>query len=197
MDRQRWCAVGGIIGPAAFIVAWSILGTRRAQYSPLHDPISRLAAVDASTRWGMTAGFIAFGAGVGAYATAARHALPGRTAGAAATTAAATVAVAALPLGGPAGDGAHAVAAAVAYASLAAVPFAASRASAAAERTGVRRASLGTAVVTGAALVASAVAPSYTGLLQRTGLTLGHLWIAATAARIVARPSAPRTPRDL
>jgi hypothetical membrane protein len=192
MDRQRWCAVGGIIGPAAFIATWSVLGTRRAQYSPLHDPISRLAAVDAPTRWAMTAGFIAFSAGVGAYALAARRTLPGGVAAAAATTAGATLAVAALPLGGPGGDGPHAVAAAVAYASLAAAPLAVGRASRDAERASVRHASLGTALAVGAALAASALAPSYAGLLQRAGLTLGDVWIAATATRMVTSDRARR-----
>ena len=175
------------MGPAGFIVAWSVLGARRSGYSALHDPISRLAAVGAPTREAMTAGFLCFGAGVGAYAVGARRALPGGVAAAAATTAAATVAVAAFPLGGAAGDDAHAVAASVAYASLAAIPFLAARSLRASDSDAAAAASCTVGVTMAAALLASALVPSYAGLCQRVGLSIGDAWVAIGAARIIAR----------
>lgn len=184
-DRRRWFAIGGILGPASFVLAWSILGARRAEYSPVHDPISRLAAVGAPTRSAMTVGFVAFAGGVAAYAWAARRTLPRGVAAAAATTAGATLAIAALPLGGDAGDRAHGAAAAMAYVSLAATPLLGARRAVAGDPIGSARASLATGVVVGAALVASAISPSFDGLLQRVGLTVGHLWIASTAAKLL------------
>ncbi|MGD9798003.1 MAG: DUF998 domain-containing protein [Acidimicrobiia bacterium] len=132
----RWRAAGGVVGPAAFVAAWSVLGAVRPGYSAVHDPISRLAEVGASTRVPMTLGFLAFGAGVAAYAGSLRRALPGGAATAAAATAAATVGVALLPLGASFGDGPHGVAAGIGYATLAAVPLLGARALAArGERT--------------------------------------------------------------
>ena len=132
----------GVAGPVVFITAWSALGARRSGYDPVHDPISRLAAVGTSTRPAMTAGFVAFTAGVGAYAPVLRANYGAATGRAATLTAAATLGVAALPLDGPGGDQAHAVAAFAAYATLAAVPFFASRA----QREAARRQATATAV---------------------------------------------------
>ena len=187
MTARRWLAIGGIVGPATFAAAWSILGAQRAGYSAVHDPISRLAAVGAPSRWPMTAGFVAFAVGVGAYAVAAKDALPAGVAAAAATTAGATVGIAALPLGASFGDLPHGAAAAVAYASLAATPLLAARAPPAAGRLCPPGVSAATGLVVGASLLASAFAPACTGLLQRTGLTVGHLWIAWTARTLRRR----------
>ena len=49
MSAPRWRAFAGIAGPATFIAAWSVLGATRSGYSPVHDPISRLAAVEAAS----------------------------------------------------------------------------------------------------------------------------------------------------
>src|SRR5216684_8341678 len=57
----RWLALGGVVGPAVFVADWAILGIVRPQYSPIHDAISRLAELGASTRPAMTAGFIVDG----------------------------------------------------------------------------------------------------------------------------------------
>jgi hypothetical protein len=187
----KWRAWAGIAGPFAFITAWSTLGATRAAYSPVHDPISRLAAVGASTRPAMTAGFLAFAAGVGIYASAPRD--PAFTAASRAglVTAAASVGIAALPLGGPGGDQLHAAAAGVAYAALAAVPLLAARPLA--ER-GARRAaaaSIATGVVIAGALAASVIVHRRTGFAQRLGLTVGDVWIIASAFQTLRR-SAPQ-----
>ena len=47
MRRAR--ALGGVVGPGVFIATWAVLGARAEGYSPVQDPISRLAATDAST----------------------------------------------------------------------------------------------------------------------------------------------------
>lgn len=193
--RRRWRALGGVVGPLAFVGAWSVLGTGRPGYSPVHDPISRLAAVDASSRAAMTGGFLAFGVGVSLYATALRTALPGGAAFAAATSAAATFAVAAFPLESSLGGRPHAVAAGVAYAALAAAPLLGTRAPVVRGNRRAAALSLAAGAVTGAALLASVVTPHWTGLLQRTGLTVGDAWIVATAAWLLCHNPglAPRT----
>lgn len=192
MAGRRWWAIGGVVGPAAFVTAWAVLGTGRDGYSPVHDPISRLAAVDAPSRSTMTAGFLVFGLGVAAFAPALARALDGRAALAATTTAAATVAVAALPLGGRGGDLPHAGAAFVAYAALAATPHLGGRALARQGRRGLATASTVTAVIVAALLAISAVAPRFVGLTQRLGLTLGDAWIVTAAvAMLLARSHVP------
>jgi hypothetical protein len=188
MKRARWRALSGIAGPVAFIAAWSFLGAHRAGYSPVEDPISRLAARGAPTAPVMTAGFLAFGAGVGVFSGELRRALPGGAGAALLATAAATVGIAALPL--DAGfDGGHAVAAGLAYASLAATPLLGARALHAQGRSGEARASVVTGLAIAGALAASATSATRVGLLQRTGLTLGDAWIIVAAVRVLRRPA--------
>jgi hypothetical protein len=192
-DRLR--ALGGIAGPAAFVTAWAVLGVhaRRAGYSPVHDPISRLAAVGAPTRAAMTAGFVGFTAGVLPAASVFRRTHSHATGTAAATAAVATAAVGLAPLGASFGDGPHALAAGTAYAALAATPLAGGVAH---WRAGRRRAALvsfAAAVVTGVCLAISATSPPRVGLWQRLGLLAGDAWIVAESyrrARTSARHSA-------
>src|SRR5207302_10759594 len=117
---RSW-AVGGVVGPAIFVSAWVVLGTRRSGYSPMNDPISRLAAVGMSTRVAMTLGIVALAVGLVAYAHALHGRVPGAIAPVAALSAAATLVVAIFPLGSALGDRPHAAAAAAAYATLAAL----------------------------------------------------------------------------
>lgn len=195
----RWRALGGVVGPAAFIGAWATLGTGRPGYSPVEDPISRLAAIGASTRPGMTAGMLALGAGLALYATEVRRtgqrqhgATP--VAIAAATTAIATFGVAGTPLESSLGDHAHAAAAAVAYASLAAVPGLAARGLAMEGRRRLAAASAVAAGACGTSLLLSVLPIGSTGLFQRVGLTTGHAWIMASAAWLAFRPATRRAP---
>ena len=181
MTVLRWRARAGIAGPTVFIAAWWALGAIRDGYSPVNDPISRLAALDTPTRPVMTAGMLVFAAGVGAYAPILRTRYSGGAARAATLTAIATLGIAALPLGGHGGDEPHALAASVAYATLAATPLLAGRALL---QHGDRRAaavSIATGVAVAAALAASVALPHGTGLAQRLGLTIGDLWIMASA----------------
>src|SRR3954462_14459944 len=93
------CALGGILGPFAFVAAWSIGGLAASHYSAIDDAISRLAEVGAPTRPWMTAGFVGFGIGLPLYAVALRTSLPGPSWMTAAATGLATLGVAAAPLG--------------------------------------------------------------------------------------------------
>lgn len=193
-SKAAW---GGILGPAAFIAAWSVLGARTDGYDPVHDPISRLAALGAGTRTGMTAGFVAYAAGVTLHAGPLRHAYSTPTAIAALTSAVATVGIAALPLEGPGGGAPHAAAAGVAYAALAATPLLGGLALRRAGRRTAGTWSFVAAAVTGSALAASALAPTHHGLLQRTGLTTGDAWLIASALGVLAasRGRSSRGPR--
>lgn len=185
MSASRWRSFAGIAGPVAFIAAWSGLGAKRVGYSPVREPISRLAAVDAPTRPAMSAGFVAFAAGVGAYSSVLRDNDLDGAARAARLTAVATFGIAALPLGRAGGDQPHAVAAGVAYAALAATPLLAARPLA---RRGEHRAakvSFVTGIAVAGALAASVVLPRGVGLAQRVGLTAGHLWILISAVRVL------------
>ena len=108
-DRARY---GGVIGPVAFIAAWVTTGQLTDGYSPVHDPISDLAAVNAPYRGWMTAGFVVFTGGLVAYGLALRARRAGPAWIAAVITGVATLGVAALPLDhSSAVDTAHGVAA--------------------------------------------------------------------------------------
>lgn len=181
---RRALAVGGLVGPAAFVTAWSVLGATRAGYSPVGDAISQLAASGTFTRVGMSAGFGIFGAGMTLYAAALRSALPGPAWTMAVATGVATLGVAALPLGSSLGDTPHATVAAAGYASLAALPLVASRALARRGRRGWARYSTVTGVVSGACVLASFLGPA-SGLFQRAGLTVVDVWVMGSAVAIL------------
>jgi hypothetical protein len=172
----RLAALGGVIGPAAFITAWAVLGARAKHYDPTRDPISRLAAVGAPTRTAMTAGFLTFSAGLALYAMAARDRLQPRVAALAAANAVTTLGVAAFPLEGFGGSAGHAVAAGTGYVTLAAMPAV----------SGWRGGRL-VAAASAVALAISVAGTERTGLFQRTGLTIGDAWIVGTALWMLSR----------
>lgn len=182
----RWRAVGGVLGPAAVITAWAALGARTPGYQPVIDPISRLAASGADTQTAMTGGFLAYAAGVGGLASLLGERYGGKVALAAAVNVAGTLGIAATPLDSPLGGAPHALAAGVTYASLAALPVLAAQGSD--DPDGRPRALLFTTVgiVSGLSLALSASGlTDRVGLFQRLGLTLGHIWVMAVAAREV------------
>jgi len=184
---KRAMAVGGLVGPAAFVTAWSVLGASTEGYSPVHDAISRLAASGATTRVGMSAGFAVFGAGMTLYAAALRSALPGPAWTMAVATGVATLGVAALPLETSVGDRFHYVAAAAGYGTLAALPMVAGRSLARRGRRGWARYSTATGAVSAVCVLASAIGPA-SGLFQRAGLTVVDVWVVASAVEILRRP---------
>jgi len=173
-------AVGGVVGPAAFVAAWSILGARTPGYSSADDAISRLAADGASTQAAMTAGFVVFGAGLPLFASALRRTLPGPAWALATATGLATLGVAATPLGTSAGDALHATFAALGYATLAAVPLAAARPLGAQGRHRWAQWSVAAGVASAACLAATVVGPRH-GLFQRAGLTIADAWVVTSA----------------
>jgi hypothetical protein len=176
--------VGGVLGPPAFVAAWAGLGAGAARYDPTRDAISRLAALGAPTRPGMTAGLVALGAGMALYGLAVR---PHPTWTLAVANGVTALAVAALPLGG-AVDTAHGVSAALGYVTLTAIPVVAS------PRLPPRWARLSVAIGVASAgcLVASALADR-AGLLQRLGLTMAHAWIVVSAVGLVRSPTSSST----
>lgn len=183
--RKRLLAAGGVVGPASFVTAWSVLGaTTSRPYSPVHDAISRLAEAGAPTRLGMTLGFAAFGVGLPLFGLALRDEQPGPAWTTAVATGLATLGVAATPLGrSDTVDLVHGAFATVGYVTLAATPWLAAphlpRRHAAVARTA--------AVVSAAALAATVFAPGH-GLWQRVGLTAGDIWVVGMAVRMLRRP---------
>jgi hypothetical protein len=129
----------------------------------------------------MSAGFVTFGIGVSVYATELRTAMSGSAAGAAVTCGVATVGIALTPLGSALGGTAHATCAVVAYTALAAMPILAARSLAAQGCATAGTASTVAGMAIAAALLASVVSPTGTGLLQRIGLTVGDAWIVGSA----------------
>lgn len=184
MTRTRCLALGGVIGPAAFVGSWIVAGALTDGYSPVHDAISDLAAIGAPTRVLMTSGLVVDGLGIVAFGLALRDELDGPAWIAAVGTGLATLGVAASPLGGWTGDGVHAAFAGVAYSSTTALPLLAARTFAAGGRTRAARASIATGAVSAVALLASTAGPAH-GLFQRLGLSAGDVWIATAAVGIL------------
>ena len=177
----RALAIGGLVGPAAFVGAWTAAGLRTRGYSPVSDAISDLAAIGASTRVLMTSGFLIDGIGLSAFGLAMRSTVEGPAWIAAVITGVATLGVAAAPLGGGLGDGAHAAMAGLAYASISAAPLLAAGPLRRRGRTTWSRASLAVGAVSATALLASTAGPAH-GFWQRLGLTVGDAWIVGIAA---------------
>ncbi|HWG73585.1 MAG TPA: DUF998 domain-containing protein [Acidimicrobiales bacterium] len=190
---RRWLAAAGVLGPATFVADWAVLGATSRGYSPVEDAISRLAATGASTRGAMTAGFVAYGAGLVLYAIPVRAAVAGRAWMWVAATGVATFGVAAFPLGTQVSGNVHAVFATVGYATLAAVPLTAAPVLARAGRRGWARVSVAAGALCAGALLASIVGPtSVHGLLQRLGLTVGDAWLVVSAGWLLTRAGSPR-----
>lgn len=187
---RRW-AWGGVAGPVTFLSAWVIGGAvTAADYSPVHDPISRLAAIGADTRGLMSAGFLGLGVGVPLYGAALRAALPGRAWIAAVATGLATLGVAAAPLGrSSVGDTWHGVFALAGYVALAATPLLGARPLRRAGKHSLASVGVVASGVTAVALVLASTTADR-GLFQRVGLTSTHLWIIVSAV-VLTRPLQP------
>lgn len=186
MSRPRWLGLGGFAGPAAFIGAWVAGGAATEGYDPTVDPISRLAAVGADTQPLMTAGLLAFGVAVPAYALVLRERLEGPAWVGALVAGVATIGVAATPLDSAVGGAPHFVAATIGSAAVGLTP---ALAAPALRRRGFRRAaavSIGVSVVSLAALAVMLPA-EHRGLFQRLCLTTADAWLATTGVAIATR----------
>ncbi len=184
--RTRALAVGGIVGPAAFVGTWAIAGATTPGYSLVANAISDLAAVDASTRVAMTTALVVDGLGIIAFGFACRDVLDGPAWIAAVVTGVGTLGVAASPLRGWTGDQVHAGFAVVSYVATSALPLFAAAPLARSGFPGWARASVAAGIVSAVTLLASTAGPAH-GLFQRLGLTVGDLWIATAAAAILTR----------
>jgi len=182
-DRRRLLALGGIVGPIAFVAAWVGGGLATAGYSAVTDAISELARVGAATRPAMTLGFVVFGIGVPLYAVALRSVVPGPAWIAAFVCGLATLGVAAVPLGRGL-DGWHGVFAGLGYVALAATPALAAGPLA---RAGWRSAATVSWIAAGLAGVALALTVTGVahGFFQRAGLTVGDAWVVASAVLVL------------
>lgn len=182
---ERWMAWGGIVGPAAFATAWIACGLATPGYSPVRGAISDLAAVGASTRVAMTAGFVVFGISVVLYGVVVRRVVTAGAGLAALVCGVATLGVAAVPLGRGT-DGLHGLFAGIGYLALTSVPVL----MAGPLRRGGRRClagvALAAATVGGACLLATTLGPAH-GLFQRLGLTTGDAWLVTSAVVILRR----------
>ncbi|MGQ0824567.1 MAG: DUF998 domain-containing protein [Actinomycetota bacterium] len=176
----RSAALGGIVGPVGFVAAWAIAGVLAEDSSPVDDAISRLAAVDASTRVLMTAGFVAFGLGVPLYAWALRASGSGHAWVTATIAGLTTLGVAVTPLDwSEPVDTIHGLLAGTGYIALALTPILASRPLRDAGKARAATASVAIGIVAGACLALTAVSDA-NGLFQRVGLTLCDVWIVAS-----------------
>ncbi|MCU1456298.1 MAG: hypothetical protein JWL73_390 [Actinomycetia bacterium] len=190
--RGRVLALGGLIGPVAFVAAWVATGLSTDHYSPVHDAISELARLGAPTRVAMTTGFVVFGVAVTAYARPLRAVLAGPSWIAVAVTGMATLGVAAFPLGFD--DSVHAAFAGLGYVALTAAPLLAVGPLRAAGFRHAAFASLVLGLLCAAGLLLS-VTSGPTGLFQRAALTVGDIWLAAGAVAILAgRRASPVQP---
>lgn len=184
----RVAALGLVLGPAAFITAWAVAGSRMPEpYDPMSDAISRTAAVGSPQRGLMTSGFLLYAAGSAIGSLALRRVVPGPAWIASAVNAAATVGVALTPLEHSGSlDTAHAITATTGYVTLALTPILAAGPLAAAGRVGLARASVATGGAVGACLAATVASDEMSGLLQRLGLTIGDAWLILAGAAILA-----------
>jgi hypothetical membrane protein len=195
-SRTRLFALGGVVGPVAFAGTWVVAGIVKSGYSPLHDPISDLAGIGASTRPAMTTAFVVFAGGMCSYAWAMRSTRLGLVSGAAAVSGLATIGVAAFPLHHSATvDSVHGVFAGTGYVTLTATALGSA--------VVLTRLGYGSwasvAAVTGAVSAASlalTLIGSFGGLFQRLGLTAGDVWVVTSAAAIYRGAAEPFRVRD-
>lgn len=184
LHRETAFSAGGVIGPAAFVTAWAVLGAGADGYDPVRDAISRLAAVGAPTRPVMTGALVVLGTGMVLYSQTLRTRLGGPAWAAALANGVFTLGIAALPLGSSY-DTFHGIAAGLGYVSLAAVPLLAAPRVASARRDGTggllhARVAVATGILSGLSLALS-LAGWRSGLFQRLGLTLAQAWVVASA----------------
>lgn len=193
---QRAVASWGlVVGPVAFVSAWAVGGLRMPDYSPVHDAISRLAAVGSPERALMSTGFVVYGVAVVVGGLAVRSSIIGRAWPAVVVNGLATVAVAALPLDvSTTGDQAHGVAATVGYISLALVPALAAGPLAQAGHRRAAAASMAASIAIGICLALTVVSDAK-GAFQRTGLGIGDVWLVAAGLSLAAfrRPGSRRS----
>lgn len=200
----RWVrlgAVAGLVGPAAFTLAWIVASLRQPGLSFTIVQISGLAALDARDPWIMIAGFLLLGTSAIPFGAALRQALGGRGGSGPAPAliqAAGLLTIAAgllrrdhvlLTTGAQSWHNrAHDVVSAVIYVLLIAAPLLlARRFRGDRQWRGIAVPLVAAAVASAALLIAFYSAPhqSVDGLLQRIAVTLPLAALALTAARLL------------
>lgn len=193
MALRTAARVGGVLGPAMFLLGWIISALRTDGYSIVEDAISRLAAVGAPTRWLMSAGFVGFSVGVAIYAYGLHSLLDGPAWMAALIASIATLGVALFPLDhSGVVDVLHGAAAFTGYIALSALPFCAAPELARRGHLRAARLSRICGTISAVALAATMLGPTH-GLFQRIGVTVGDTWIAASAIGLLRRPQSTGT----
>lgn len=187
-EGPPWLVLGLAVGPVAFVAGWVAGGAAMPDgYSPVHDAISRIAAVGSPERTTMTAAFLAYGAAVAVGAVGLRGTVLRRCWPLALVNGLATVAVAATPLDRSSTvDLLHGLSATVGYLTITAIPLVAVGPL---RRARFRRAAALSALagaLSGACLVLTASAEAK-GLFQRVGLLSGDVWLVAAAVALLAR----------
>jgi hypothetical membrane protein len=192
---SRLLALGGVVGPVAFAGTWFVAGIVKPGYSPLHDPISDLAGVHASTRPAMTTAFVVFAGGMCSYAWAMRSTRLGLVSTAAAVSGLATLGVAAFPLHHSATvDSVHGVFAGTGYVTLAATALGSAAVLTRLEYRSWARVAAVTGAVSATSLALTLLG-SFGGLFQRLGLTAGDVWIVTSAVACYRGGPEPFRPR--
>ena len=190
-DRPAtWAAWGLVIAPLVFVGGWAVVGASIDGYSPRREAISNLAAVDSPRRWIMFGVFVTYGVAMVVGSFGLRRSVVRAAWPAAVVNGVALIGVAATPIHrSNVVDGLHGLAATVAYLSLAAMPLLASK--------GLRQAGYPVAamasVFVGVASLGSflmAWVSTDGGLFQRTGSTVGDVWILAVGLAILFGPLA-------
>lgn len=176
-------AIAGIIGPVAFIACWVAGSIILKDYSPIQDPISRLAEPGVETRRLMTVGLVVFGIGMLVYAASLYRAFTGWSWTAAIIAGGATFGVIFFPLKNGESTPLHAAFAALGYIALICIVAFAIPMFVHDHRTAW-------VVFSAIVVVVSAVNLGITGfgfmhgLFQRVGLTTLDVWIILSAIQI-------------
>jgi hypothetical protein len=208
--RTGWIragAVAGVVGPAAFTLAWVVSAFRQRGLSFATPQISGLAADNARDPWLMITGFLLLGGGAVALGAALSAALGGRRqagGGPAAIQAAGVLTIATgllrrdhvLLTSGPESwhNHAHDVVSAAAYVLLIAAPLLLARRLRSDQGwRGLATPLAGAAIVSAALLVAFYAAPhdSWDATLQRIAVTLPLAAIVAVAVRLARLTGEP------
>jgi len=187
---DSWRAGLCLAGVAALTLAWSLGGIATPGFDPVRDSISQLQRDGSATAAVMTVAFLAFA--VGAIAFAPR--LPPAPRVALVVAAVATAGAALSPLGEVRGgrqDTLHLAFGATGYTALSLLPLLAAPSLAGRDRVVALLAGLATS----GCLLGTVPADAVSGLLQRSGFLIAHLWLASRAVALLRQARTPRPAR--
>ena len=193
---SRLGGMGLVLAPMVFIVGWNVGGRLTLDYSPMHQAISRIAAVGAPQRSLMTAAFVGYSAWILAAIPAVRRTYVERIWPALLVNGLATLAVAALALDrSHIIDVGHGVAATAGYLSLAAVPILGAKPL---KEAGFAKSAMASWLAAAGilAFLLLTLVLDAKGFAQRAGLTIGDVWLACTGFAIVTGRLSPAVERD-